>query len=115
METKMGIKNVEELFEMYTHAAMKPKKYDKNKTLPKTVTVELKPDIMAVLTAVACRIGCTRAQAITQILGFGVCEAALGCGFEFEEDDRKITITKESLKWDTTPRDEGIFFKGGDK
>lgn len=107
------MKNNEELFKMFSNAAMKPKKYNKNKKLPKTVTTEPSPHVMAVLTAVAARIGSTRAQVIAHILELGAYEAALGCGFEFEDDG--VTITKDSLKWDTTPRQMGFSFTGGDE
>ena len=106
------MKNTKELFKLFSDAAMKPKKYDKKKKLPKTVTVELSPDVMAVLTAVAARIGSTRAQVISHILLHGSYEAACGCGFEFEEDN---TISKDSLNWDTTPRQLGFSFAGGDE
>lgn len=93
------------LFEMFSKGAMKPRPYV-SKPLPQTVTVTLKPETMELLHTISCRIGTTRAMVAAHILQLGAVQAAFGCGFNVDENEK---IPASEKRWDTTPRTMGIY------
>jgi hypothetical protein len=102
---------VEQIFEMFTSSAMKPRRYIA-KPLPNSVTVGIRPEYMEILHVIASRIGTSRANAATHILEMGIVEAAAGCGFTIDEDGK---ISDDQKKWDTTPRPMGFSFNPSDE
>lgn len=103
-----SIKGIEGLFQLFSSAAMNPKKYVK-KPLPSTVTVTLGPQEMEMLYVIACRIGAPRTNVAHHILKMGLYEAAAGCGFTWDEEGN---IPEEQKTWDMTSRTMGISHPG---
>lgn len=95
---------IEQIFEMFAQGAMKPRKYQP-KQLPQTVTVTIKPETMELLHVISCRIGTTRANVATHILQMGAVQAAIGCGFNPDENEQ---IPESEKNWDTIPRTTGF-------
>jgi len=95
---------ISHLFEMFSQGAMKPRQYVA-KPLPNTVTVTLEPEIMELLHVISCRIGTTRAVVASHILHIGAVQAAIGCGFNPDENE---VIPESEKKWDTTPKGMGF-------
>lgn len=102
---------IEQLFEMFSSAAMKPRKYV-SKPLPQSVTVTIRPEYMEILHVIASRIGTSRANAATHILEMGAVEAAIGCGFTVDEEGK---ISDDQKNWDLTPRPMGFSFPGSEE
>lgn len=80
-----SVKGIRGLFQMFSSAAMNPKKYVK-RPMPASVTVTLEPKEMETLCLIAARIGAPRATVGHHILKMGLYEAAFGCGFTPDED-----------------------------
>ena len=95
---------IEQIFEMFSSAAMRPRKYV-SKPLPNSVTVTIRPEYMEILHVIASRIGTSRANAATHILEMGAIEAAIGCGFSVDEEGK---ISDDQKNWDLTPRPMGF-------
>jgi len=89
---------------MFAQGAMKPRQYVA-KPLPNTVTVTLEPEIMELLHVISCRIGTTRAVVASHILHIGAVQAAVGCGFNPDENEK---IPESEKKWDITPKSMGF-------
>lgn len=98
---------VETVFEMFSQGAMNPKPYVA-RPLPLTVTVTVKPETMEILHTISLRIGTTRANVAAHILQIGAIEAAAGCGFTTDENER---IPDSEKKWDCSPKTMGISHK----
>lgn len=103
---------IENIFNLFSKAAMNARPYVEKKPLPATVTVMLEPKEMELLQIIAARIGSPRTNVGHHILKLGLYEAALGCGFVLDEDGN---ISKDQLKWDTTPRQMGFSHIGSDE
>jgi len=112
MEKNEEKSNIENLFELFSGAAMAPKPYVQKKPIPATVNVPLDEQEMKVLQIISARIGAKRGNVAHHILKFGLYEAARGCGFTFDEEGN---ISKDQLKWDTAPRPTGFIFPGEEK
>lgn len=95
---------IEQIFEMFSKGAMKPRKYEA-KSLPQTVTVTIKPETMELLHVISCRIGTTRANVAAHILQIGAIQAAVGCGFNPDENEK---IPESEKKWETIPKNMGF-------
>lgn len=107
MEAKEGKTNIENVFGLFSSAAMNPRPYAAKLPLPATITVPLGPQEMEMLQIIAARIGAPRTNVAHHILKLGVYEAFHGCGFTIDEDGN---IPKEQLKWDVAPRSTGLSF-----
>lgn len=105
METQEGKTNIENLFDLFSTAAMAPKPFILKHPIPATVNVPLGKNEMIMLQIIASRIGAKRGNVAHHILKLGLYEAAYGCGFTVNEDG---TIPKDQLKWDTTTKVHGI-------
>lgn len=103
---------IENLFNLFSSAAMNARPYSGKKPLPATVTVPLDSDDMEILQIIAARIGAPRTNVAHHILKIGIYEAALGCGFVVDEEGK---ISKDQLNWDTAPRKTGFSHTGGEK
>lgn len=103
-----SIKGIKGLFQLFSSAAMNPKKYVK-KSLPTTVTVTLGPQEMEMLYVISCRIGAPRTNVAHHILKMGLLEAAAGCGFSTDEEGN---IPEEQKNWDIRPGTMGISHLG---
>jgi len=99
-----SIKGIKGLFQIFSSAAMNPKKYVK-KNLPSTVTVTLGPQEMEMLHVIACRIGAPRSNVAHHILKTGLYEAVLGCGFTIDEEGN---IPEDQKNWDLTSKTMGV-------
>lgn len=106
-----GIENIEDMFRLFSSAAMKPRKYEK-KDPSERVTVPLGPKEMEILQIVSDRIGASRPNVASHILMMGLYEAARGCGFTFDDDGN---IPENEKNWDLTPKAMGISFPGDEK
>lgn len=104
--------NIENLFHLFSSAAMNARPYVAKKPVPATVTVRLDPDDMEILHIIAARIGAPRFNVAHHILKLGIHEAAYGCGFVVDKEGK---ISKDQLKWDTVPREMGFSHPGDDE
>lgn len=95
---------IEQIFEMFSKGAMKSRPYSA-KTMPHSITVTIKPETMELLHVISCRIGTTRAVVASHILQIGAVQAAAGCGFTVDEDEK---IPESEKKWDVTPKSMGF-------
>lgn len=107
MEKKDAVSNIENMFQMFSGAAMNPRPYVKKSPLPVSVTVPLGPEEMEILHVIAARIGAPRTNVAHHILKLGLYEAAYGCGFTVNEEGN---IPEDQKKWDTAPRKDGFSF-----
>ena len=113
MGTKTEVKgNIENLFNLFSSAAMNARPYKPIKPIPLTVTVPLDPGEMEILHIIAARIGAPRTNVAHHILKIGLHEAAYGCGFTVDEEGK---ISKDQLKWNTAPRQDGFSHTGGEE
>lgn len=102
-----SIKGIKGMFEIFSAAAMNPKKYVK-KQLPASITINLDPSDMEILCLISARIGAPRSVVGNHILKMGLVEAAIGCGFTF--DDQGNIPEDQKSNWDTTSRSMGVSF-----
>lgn len=102
-----SIKGIQGLFQIFSSAAMNPKKYLK-RTPPASVTIILDPKEMDILCLISARIGATRASVGHHILKMGLYEAALGCGFTLDEEGN--IPESEKGNWDIIQRADGFSF-----
>jgi len=105
------ISNIEKMFQVFSGAAMKPRKYEK-KEPSERVTVPLGPQEMEILQVISARIGASRPNVSHQILKMGLYEAARGCGFTIDEDGN---IPEKEKEWDLSPKTMGFSFTGDEK
>lgn len=103
---------IENLFNLFSSAAMNARPYVPKKPIPATVTVPLGPEEMEILQIIAARIGAPRTNVAHHILKIGLHEAAYGCGFTVDEEGK---ISKDQLKWSTAPRQDGFSHTGGEE
>ena len=106
-----SFKGVKGLFQLFSSAAMNPRKYVK-KILPASVTVTLDPQQMEILCVIAARIGAPRANVAQHILKIGLYEAAYGCGFTI--DDEGNIPEEEKTNWDLASRTTGFGHPGSE-
>lgn len=106
------ISTIEKMFQMFSGAAMRPRKYEKRPTTPERVTVPLGPKEMEILQVIADRIGASRANVAHQILKMGLYEAAWGCGFTTDEEGN---IPEKEKNWDLAPKTMGFSFPSDEK
>lgn len=99
-----SIKGIKGLFQLFSSAAMNPKKYVK-KPLTSTVTVTLGPQEMEMLHVISCRIGSARTSVAHHILKMGLYEAAAGCGFTWDDEGN---IPEEEKVWDLISKSTGF-------
>lgn len=95
---------VSNLFDAISKAAMLPRPYKKKK-IPNTVTIHLSPEKMEILNTISDRIGASRSGVAGYILDAGIYDAAKGCGFTIDENDK---IPKEERNWDCTANKFGF-------
>jgi len=98
---------IESLFRMFCSAAMNPRPYIKKNPLPARVAAPLAPREMDLLNLISAKIGAPRTNVAHHILKMGLYEAAIGCGFTFDEDGN---IPEDQKKWETAPRSSGFSF-----
>lgn len=95
---------IAQLFEMFSQGAMKSRQYVP-RAIPKSVTVSLSPETMEILQIISCKIGTTPAVVASHILHIGAVQAAVGCGFNPDENEK---IPESERTWDTTPKSMGF-------
>jgi hypothetical protein len=105
------ISNIEKMFQLFSSAAMNPKKYAK-KNPPASVTVVLGPVEMEMLQVISARIGAPRASVAHHILKMGLYEAAWGCGFTTDDEGN---IPEKEKNWDLTQKTQGVSFPSDEK
>jgi len=108
---KKETSNIEKMFQMFSSAAMKPRRYEK-KEYAERVTVPLGPQEMEILQVISARIGASRPNIAHHILKLGLYEAAYGCGFTIDENGN---IPESEKVWDLTPKTMGFSFPGDEK
>ena len=96
---------IEDLFSMFTEGAMVPRAYNPKRTIPKTVTLFLRPEQMKLLNIISDRIGSSRANVAQYIVDIALYSAAIGCGFH---PDENYEVPKKELVWDTRPKSMGF-------
>lgn len=107
-----SIKGIKGLFQLFSSAAMNPKKYVK-KPLPSTVTVTLGPQEMEMIHVLACRIGAARTNVAHHILKMGLYEAVEGCGFTIDDQGN---IPEDEKNWkDLGPKTMGFSHIGAEE
>ena len=102
-----NLSNIENLFKLFSGAAMAPRPYVEKKPLPATVTIALGPEEMKILQIISARIGAPRQNVAHHVLKLGLYEAACGCGFSIDEEGQ---ISEDQLKWEVTPKSQGFSF-----